>query len=245
MKSLTRALMLGVTLTSGALTLPAVAQEAGVREAVRPIPTLNLSAYGEVKAAPDMATITTGVQTDAATAAEAMALNRSRMNAVVASLRRAGVAEADIQTSGLNLNAVYDYAENQPPRLRGYQVSNQVAVVVRDLDRVGAIADVVVETGANQIGGISFGLSDPTAAENAARREAVEALGAKAQLYSQALNVRLVGLTSLSEGGGYAPPPPMPMYARVGMVQSADATSVSPGQLSVRIDIQGVYEIAR
>jgi uncharacterized protein YggE len=77
---------------------------------MQPAPSLNLSAYGEVKAAPDMATITFGVQTEAVTAQQAMRDNAAQMTRVVAALRRAGVAERDIQTSGLNLSAQYDAA---------------------------------------------------------------------------------------------------------------------------------------
>ncbi len=88
--------------------------------------TLNLSAYGETRVAPDMATINLGVNTEAPTASAAMAANATQMNKIFAALRRAGIADKDIQTSGLNLNAQYDYVENNPPRLRGYQATNQV-----------------------------------------------------------------------------------------------------------------------
>jgi hypothetical protein len=208
-------------------------------------PVLNLSAYGETKVTPDMATISTGVVTEAATAAEAMRLNRDRMNRVIAALRSQGIAEKDIQTSGLNLNPQYDYVENQPPKLRGYQASNQVTVTVYDLNRIGQAADAVVTAGANQINGIGFGLRDPQTAENAARRAAVVALKAKADLYAQATGMRIKALKSLSEGGGYSPPPPMPLaYARGAVAMDMKESSpVSPGQLTLRVDVQGVYEL--
>ncbi len=209
-------------------------------------PALNLSAYGEVKVAPDMATITFGVTTEAPTAAAAMADNARRMQEVFAALSRAGIAERDIQTSGLNLSAQYDYVENQPPRLRGYQASNRVTVGIMDLTKVGTTADAVVAAGVNQIDGISFGLKDPKTAEDQARVLAVRALQAKAALYAQALGVELGGIRSLNEGGGYTPPPPMPMYAMRVQATSADAaTPVSGGQLSVRIDITGTYDLGQ
>jgi uncharacterized protein YggE len=136
-------------------------------------PALNLSAYGEVRTAPDMATISFGVVTEATTAAEAMQLNATRMNQVMAALRRAGIEARDVQTSGLNLSAQYDYVQNEPPRLRGYQASNQVTVIINDLTKVGTTADAVVAAGVNQINGIGFGLKDPSAAENQARQIAV------------------------------------------------------------------------
>ena len=208
-------------------------------------PALNLSAYGEVKAAPDMATINFAVVTDATTAAEAMAQNATRMNQVMAALRRAGINERDVQTSGLNLSAQYDYVENNPPRLRGYQANNQVTVIINDLTKVGTTADAVVSAGVNQISGISFGLKDPSAAENQARQIAVRNLQAKAALYAQALGTPLGGIRSLTEGGGYAPQPPRPMYAAARMEMAADSTPVAAGELTVRIDITGVYDLAR
>ena len=208
-------------------------------------PALNLSAYGEVKIAPDMATISFGVVTEATTAAEAMSLNAARMNQVMAALRRAGIEARDVQTSGLNLSAQYDYVENQPPRLRGYQASNQVTVIIDDLTRVGTTADAVVAAGVNQINGIGFGLKDPSAAENLARQIAVRNLQAKAALYAQALGVELGGIRSLSEGGGYSPQPPM-MFARAEMaMDSGGSTPVAAGVLTVRIDITGVYDLNR
>ncbi|HYC96705.1 SIMPL domain-containing protein [Brevundimonas sp.] len=214
-------------------------------QAVTERPSLNLSAYGEVKTAPDMATISFGVVTEATTAAEAMSQNATRMNQVMAALRRAGIEERDVQTSGLNLSAQYDYVQNEPPRLRGYQASNRVTVIINDLDAVGSTADAVVAAGVNQIDGIGFGLKDPTSAENQARQLAVRNLQAKAALYSQALGVPLGGIRSLTEGGGYAPPQPMMQYARAEMAMDAGSTPVAAGQLTVRIDITGIYDLSR
>lgn len=243
MKSLVRASALALTL---ALAAPAVvhAQSLSDHHAQMTSPTFNLSASGEVRIAPDMARITTGVQTEAATAQEAMAQNRARMNQVIAALRRQGIEERHIQTSGLNLNAVYDYPQNEQPRLRGYQASNQVTIQVNDLNNLGRAIDAVVEAGANQINGVSFGLADPRAAEDQARRAAVQALQAKAQLYAEATGLRLSGLRTLSEAGGYAPQPPV-MYARAeAMMADGGATPVQGGEIVVRIDISGVYDVA-
>ena len=216
-----------------------------VIHAVADRPALNLSAYGEVKTAPDMATISFGVVTEATTAAEAMSQNAARMNQVMAALRRAGIEARDVQTSGLNLSAQYDYVQNEPPRLRGYQASNQVTVIINDLTRVGTTADAVVAAGVNQINGIGFGLKDPTSAENQARQIAVRNLQAKAALYADALGVRLGGIRSLSEGGGYAPRPQL-QYARAEMaMDSSGSTPVAAGELTVRIDITGVYDLNR
>jgi uncharacterized protein YggE len=206
--------------------------------------TLNLSAYGETRIAPDMASINLGVNTEAPTAGAAMQANAAQMGRIMAALRKAGIADKDVQTSNLNLSAQYDYVQNQPPKLRGYQASNQVTVVVHDLARLGAAVDATVAAGANQVNGISFGLSDPTAAENAARQDAVKALAAKAGLYAGATGYRIARLVSMSEGGGYTPAPPQPLMALSRMAK-AEATPVAPGELDVRIDINGVYELVK
>ena len=250
-----RALLLATTLGSAltALAAPALAQSLVASDPSGPLqvhamaqyPALNLNASGEVKVAPDMATLTFGVVTEAKTAQEAMAQNATRMTQVAAALRRAGIGERDIQTSGLNLSAQYDYVQNEPPRLRGYQATNRVTVIINDLDAVGTTADAVVAAGVNQIDGIGFGLKDPKAAEDAARRLAVQALQSKARLYAEALGVSLGGIRSLSEGGGYSPPPPTPIYAMRAEAMDSASTPVSAGELTVRIDITGVYDLGR
>ena len=242
MKPLISALALSALLaTSAAVAAPALAQTPTASRAFEAT-TLNLTADGEVKAAPDQATITLGVQTKAATAGQAMAGNAAQMNQVMAALRRAGLGERDIQTSNINLSAQYDYEQNQPPRLTGYMASNDVTITVGELRRLGAILDAVVAAGANQINGISFGLKDPLTAEDAARRAAVTALKAKADLYAQATGYHVARLVNLSEGGGYSPGPvrAMALAKPVGA-----PTPVSAGELTVRISVTGEYELGR
>src|SRR5215217_8366920 len=101
------------------------------------------------------ATITLGVTTEAPTAAEAMRLNAAKMSQVIAALKKGGIADRDLQTSGLNLNPQYVYQENLPPRLNGYQASNQVTVVVRDLAKHGQAVDAAVNSGATNVGGVA------------------------------------------------------------------------------------------
>ena len=174
-----------------------------------------------------------------------MQANATRMTGLMTALRRAGIAEKDIQTSNLNLNAQYAYEPNQRPRLTGYQASNTVTVTVRDLIKLGQAVDATVEAGANQVNGISFGLADPTEAENAARLDAVKALTAKAELYARATGHRVQRLVTLSEGGGYSAPPPQ-LMAQMTMAREAKAdTSISPGELKGRVDVTGLYELSR
>ena len=243
MKTALRAASLSLLLATAAAPALADPPSPSAADSAFRATTLNLAAYGETRIAPDMATINLGVTVEAKTAAEAMAANAQRMNQVLAARKSAGIAAKDIQTSNLNLNAQYAYAQGQPPRLTGYQAANQVSVTVHDLSRLGAAVDATVNAGANQVNGISFGLDDPTAAENAARLAAVKALQAKAELYARATGYRVSRLVSLSEGGGYAPSPPLPMATSP--MRVAAASPVQPGELKVRIDVTGLYELAR
>jgi hypothetical protein len=244
MKTLLRPAVLALALAVAPAALAQAPAPATTADSLFHATTLNLAAHGETRVTPDMATINLGVTTEGKTAAAALSANATRMTAVIAALKAGGIAEKDIQTSNLNLAPQYRYVENQPPQLTGYQASNQVTVTVRDLKKLGVAVDAVVAAGANQVNGISFGLTDPTAAENAAREAAVKALSAKADLYARATGYRIGRLVSLSEGGGYMPaPPPMPMMARAQSFK--DSTPVAAGELEVRIEVQGVYELVR
>ena len=244
MKRFALALLAGAALAGGAAG-PVAAQEADAAAAFRAT-TLNVTAFGETRISPDMATITFGVMTQAATAVEAMQANRTRMNALAAALRAAGIADRDIQTSGLNLNPQYSYEQNQPPKLIGYQAQNDVTVTARDLARLGQTVDAVVRAGANQINGIAFGLQNPRGAEDQARQAAVQSLSAKAALYAQATGLRVVRLVNLNESGGFTPVQNRPVMMRMAAdMAESRPTNIEPGELRVRIDVSAMYELAR
>lgn len=245
MKSLFRAAAISALILAGSATA-AFAQTATASDAAFRATTLNLSAYGETRTAPDKATISLGVQTQAATAVEAIRQNAERMTRVIETLKKSGIAAKDIQTSGLNLNPQYAYKEGEAPRLTGYQASNTVTVTVHDLSRVGQAVDATVNAGADTVGGVSFGLEDSTAAENEARVKAVSALQAKADLYARATGYRVARLVSLNEGSSYAAPPPPPAPPMVAMAREASyKTQVEPGEMNVRVDVSATYELTR
>ncbi|WGM38305.1 SIMPL domain-containing protein [Caulobacter sp. NIBR1757] len=247
MKTLFRAAAVGALILAGtAAATGAMAQTAPTAaDSAFRATTLNLSAYGETRQAPDMATITLGVTTEAPSASEAMKLNADRMTGVIASLKKAGIDPRDIQTSGLNLNPQYVYVENQPPRLNGYQAANTVTIVVRDLKRLGSVVDASVNSGATNVGGISFGIEDSQVSEDKARVEAVKALQAKANLYAQSLGYKVARLVTFSESGGYAPQPPV-VYASFARAEKMDSsTPVEAGQLKVRVDVSATFELVK
>jgi uncharacterized protein YggE len=205
---------------------------------------ISVSGEGEVKTRPDMATISTGVVTEGVTAKEALAKNNGAMSAVIAALKNAGVSNDDIQTSDFSVSPKYPpYQPNQTtaPRIVGYTVSNTVTARVKNLDKLGGILDALVQAGSNQIHGISFGLNEPKATLNEARKKAVADARAKAELYAEAAGVSLGKVVQISESGAIMPPPRPMMMAREA---AADASvPIAVGQSAVVAHVSITFEI--
>jgi uncharacterized protein len=225
-------LFLGLALAA-ALISPALAAD--------PVPRiLSMNGHGEVRTAPDVATINAGVTTNAPTAAAALAANSSRMTGVFAALKKLGVAEKNIQTTGFNISPQYTNGDNNSPRrLTGYQVNNDVSVRLDDVSKVGAGLDALVAAGANQMNGISFDIAAPAPLLEKARGQAIADARARAETYAKAAGVSLGAIISISEGG--ASEPPRPMYRMMAM--AAAPTPVAAGQQSVTADVSVVWEI--
>ena len=215
---------------------------------------LTVSAEGRTSRTPDLAIFNAGVTSSGKTAGEALAANAADMNRVIQALKRAGIAERDVQTSNLNLNPVYADMSRQPaspleqqvPRIIGYQVSNSVTVKQRNLAEFGKVVDTLVSAGANQVNGPSFQMDDPDAASDEARTEAMKKARERASLYARAAGLRVVRILSISEGGGYVPQPPV-MYARaVAMSDMAGGapTPTAAGEVSLQSSVTVLFELA-
>ena len=202
---------------------------------------LDVSAEGRSTRVPDVATIRAGVVTQAPTAAEALADNATRMAAVLDSLKRAGVAPRDTRTANVSLSPQYRYADNQPPAVTGYQANNSVSIRFRDIAKAGAILDALVKEGANQINGPNLTIDKPEAALDEARAKAVATGRARAELYARALGMRIVRVVSISESGGYSPPPPMPVMM-VERAQAADS-KIDPGEQKLQVNLAMTFEL--
>lgn len=229
-------------LALGAVAVPALAAAQSPAGAVPVSGTrLDVSATGEVSRVPDVAIISAGVVTRQPTASAAIQENAVRMERVIAALKRAGVAERDVQTSSINLNPEYRYQDNQPPQLNGYTASNQVSIRFRDIRNSGRILDALVAEGANQINGPTLTIDQPETALDEARAKAIVNGRARAEFYARALGKRVVRLISLSEGGGNFPGPPMPVMMEA-RAQSAD-TKIVPGEQKLQVALSMVFEL--
>jgi uncharacterized protein len=225
-----------------ALVTPAMADAQTITNAVITGTRLDVTARGEVKRVPDVAVISAGVVTQSANAAAAMQENAGRMSRVLAALKKAGVADKDVSTSSISLSPQYRYAENQPPVITGYQASNQVTVRFRDIGKSGAILDILVKEGSNQINGPSLVIDQPEAAQDEARLAAVKQARSRADLYATATGMKVKRIVSITESEGYSGGP-VPVMARSMAMESSAKTEVMPGEQSVGITVYVVFEL--
>jgi uncharacterized protein YggE len=209
-------------------------------------PTLTASAEGSVDVTPDIVTVTLGVVSNGKTAAEALEANSRDMNAAIEAIKKAGIAEKDIGTSGFNVSPIYaprpDNRPDDPAKVIGYEVSNQVSVTIRDLKSSGAILDQVVAAGANQVNGISFDVADDRTPADAALKNAIAASRRKAELMAEAAGVKLVRIVSITTDGGARP-----VFAAYdgAMLRAAKApTPIMAGSRTVTASATIVWEIA-
>lgn len=208
-------------------------------------PLVELTVHESVEAEPDLVTVGAGVTTQAPTAVEAMRANAQAMTTVIARIKALGIAERDIQTSGISLGAQYDYdQENRRQVFRGYQVSNRVSVKLREVPRTGEVLDALVAAGATDLSGPDFSIEDDTGARAQARKAAMESAQAQALEYARAAGYSGVRLLEISES--VAAQPPMP-YARGVALEAAAApkTPVQPGLVQAGVTIQVTYEMTR
>lgn len=223
-----------------AASLPAAAAQAQDITTAVPVPpgatVLDLTAEGSVTRTPDIATIRAGVVTEADQAAAALSANSTRMNAVLAALKKAGIADRDIQTSTIALNPKYQYGENQPPKITGYQATNTVTIRFRDVKRSGAILDALVREGANQIDGPNLSVEDLESAQDAARSDAVAKARGRAALYAKAAGLSVDRILWIRENGMSSPPRPMMVSMRAEAAK--DSTQISPGEQDVNVNVE-------
>lgn len=179
----------------------------------KPRRTITVTASGSVTVEPDQARITSGVTSDGSTAREALSKNTEAMQRVIAETKASGVDAKDIQTASFRVEPRYTRpVEGQAAKIDGYSVTNEVQVLVRDLDKLGEILDRLVTAGANQTAGLNFEVSKAETLLDEARKEAVANARRRAELYAAAAGAEVGEVLMITEGE--AMPPPRPVFAR-------------------------------
>lgn len=196
---------------------------------------------GEALGQPDQAEVQIGVETFAETVAEATGENEATIEALMAALEAEGIAADDIQTSNYGIWAEQRYGENGPEGIVGYRVTNQVAVTIRDIEKVGPVIAAATEAGANNVHGVSFSVADPAVLEAEARAEAIADAHARAASLADLNDVELGHVVDISEVIGR--PMPLEGYGGGRMVEADAAPSISPGELTYNVEVQVTFAI--
>lgn len=201
-----------------------------------------VSGTGKVTAQPDQATISIGVQMTAPTLGEATQQANSIMTKVLDAIKAQGIDAKEIQTSNYSVIPLTSYKEGEASKVTGYQVSNIVNVTVKKIDNVGKVLDAGMGAGANYLGGVSFGIADPSSYQNDARTAAVKDATQVAQTLATAAGVKLGNVVSITEGTANVP---LPIFA--GRASAADAASPGPvatGSMDLSSNVVVVFEIS-
>ena len=208
---------------------------------------------GSVTLEPDLALLSLGVEARGETVSEALAEASTAMEAVLGALRGRGIQDRDIQTRNFRVRARYDYQEvvqsgvrREERVLSEYVVTNTVTAKIRDLASVGDVIDEVAAAGgdATRIDDVGFTVDDESAYAEELRSEAVADAMAKARHFASLAGVSLGEPTFISEGAAGAPF--QPVYAEsLAMARApvALATSISGGELELRMSVQVLFEI--
>jgi len=203
--------------------------------------SITVHGTGRITMKPDTATFSIGIEATARRAGAAMDEASSKMAAIIAALTKQGVAEADLTTTQISLNATYDYNSGKSrPTLTGYSATQTLSVKARALAKAGSLIDVSVDAGANQVGGIEFSVDDPTDATDQARTAAVEDARRRAEALAKAAGVNLGAVISITENGANVPPPIPYGYARDA---AAAETPVQPGTTELTVEVDVVFAI--
>jgi len=205
---------------------------------------ISVDALGIVQAAPDMATITLGVTNEDAEASNAMQATSDAVAQILTRLEGMGIEDRDVQTRDLSLSPVWsgrNSASGEKPEISGFVASNNVQVRVRDLTQLGTIMDAVIQDGANNFGGLSFGVQDPAPLQAQARARAVAEATAKAEQLAQAANVTLGPVQQISERVGAVQPV---AQMRAMNLSEAGNVPVAGGEISVSVTVSMEFGIS-
>lgn len=208
--------------------------------------TLSVIGYGQVSAAPDLALVSLGVMVTEPDVSFAVDQTNLLTEAVRQAMLGEGIADTDIQTSNFNIWSEERYLPMPPgpgaiePELQTlYRVENLMKLTVRDVERVGEVIQSALDSGANQVRGVSFGLNDVAPLELLARDDAVLDAELRAKELASALELQLGRPISVSEGAPGASPFP------VLLEKGGGGPPISGGEINVSIQVNVEYELIR
>ncbi len=208
--------------------------------------TLSVTGNGVVEVAPDVASVSIGVRSAAATATGARSKANARTNAVLAAITQLGVDRAEIQTAGISLSRNQVPASRRHPSYRVYTATNDLTVTTRRISLVGPIVDAATRAGADSITGPDFTFGDPSAGKAAATRAALADARTRADDAAAAIGYRVIGVKSVAiDPASFSPQVAAGAVAPSATnVKAPTPTRVDPGRQEVDASVDVVYAIA-
>lgn len=234
-------ILAAMLVTSGMMASDAMATDVHISN-VNPVIDLTISET--VETPPDIATFSTGVQTQALTASAAVRANNMQIASVVARLKMLGIADRDIQTTQISLNQQFDYRDGQPI-FKGYQASNMVSAKLRDLTKLGAFLDALAVDGATSFNGPTFGIDNDSSFREAARDKVWASAMARARSLARKAgynDIRVLRVEENDSGQGFVS---APMALRSMNAVADKSTPIAPGELSVSASMSFTFEMVK
>ncbi len=207
-----------------------------------PVRTINVHGVGRASETPDQATVTMGVETNAATAQLALRENNAKATELIALLKSNGVEDRYIQTSQLS---VYPQFDNQGRKIVGYQVSNIVTATVTDVKKAGAVIDAAAGVAGDsiRIQSLSFGLSDSSEPLKRARTRAVEDARTQAEQLAAAAGVKVGALRTISSSSVSSPPILYQQNVSAKIAASDSSVPLEAGSAEVTAEVNLVFDL--
>lgn len=204
--------------------------------------SFTVSGEGKISIRPDMAFVNLGVEAQGSTVKSVQQELNDRINAVSDAIKKRGIAKDDIQTTNYSVNPTYDYRDGKQ-KIAGYSANAMLIVKVKNLDLVNDVIDNAAANGANQIGGLTFDISDKTKTQNEAREKAVKDAKQKAESAARTAGFRLGKIVNYSESFG-GQPRPIPYFAKAEVANADSApTQVEPGTNEIVVQVSLSYDI--
>lgn len=204
----------------------------------------SVSGEGKVTVSPDIALVNVGVTVQGSSVKVVQQELNTKMNAVTAAVKKLGIDSKDLQTSHYNISPTYDYSESTQ-RVTGYHASSNLTVKVREIDKANSVVDAASANGANQIGGISFGVDDKTKAEDEARKLAVAEAKKKAQSAAKIAGFALGRIINYQESFGGQLRPMMETFDKstLPMAGGGEPTNIEVGTDEVVVVVTLTYQL--
>lgn len=196
---------------------------------------------GRVAGEPDTLRATVGVEVERTTVQEALDDANAAAQAVIDAVQGAGVAPEDTQTSTFSISPRYDRPDpGEPQRIRGYVVTNQLDIKIRELDNAGEVLQEAAEAAGDdaRVQGVQFSLEDNESLLAAARERAFADARSRAEQYAELAGRSLGDVVSISEELTALPPP-----ARARDLQFESAVPIEPGEVEVEVRVTTRWSI--